>query len=172
MLARLMERLCSASLAISGALLVAIMLFILAEILLRALFNVSTYVLAEFVGYAVAPMVIFAMASTMQNGQLIRVSLLTPQLPAMARRWVEVFCVLVTLAAMGWFAYLMWQEFALNWRRGAVSDTISRFPLWITPAFCLLGLFVFLISLAAYLLHLLKGEQPIKDPESAELFVP
>lgn len=172
MLARFADQVYSATLAISGTLLVAITVFVLVEILLRAVLNMSTYVLAEFVGYAVAPMVIFAMASTMRNGQFIRVSLLTPRLPIVARRWVEIFCVLVTLAAMAWFAYLMWQEFAVNWRRGAVSDTISRFPLWITPAVCFFGLLVFLINLAVYLLHLLNGAPPISDPESAEPFVP
>lgn len=172
MIARFMERLYSASLAISGALLVVIAVFIAVEISLRALFNTSTNVLAEFVGYAMAPMVTFAMASTMHNGQLIRVSLLTPSLPPAARRWVEVCCVLVTLAAMAWFANLMWQEVALNWRRGAVSDTIARFPLWITPALTLAGLFVFLAGLVHYLVRLVKGTPPIKDPESAELFVP
>lgn len=172
MLAKLTERLYSASLALSGALLVAITVFVLAEILLRALFNVSTYVLAEFVGYALAPMVTFAMASTMQNGQLIRVSLLTPKLPATARRWLEAFCVLLTLAIMAWFAHLMWQEAALNWRRGAVSDTIARFPLWITPALSLAGILVFLMGLIIYLFRLVKGASPIKDPESADLVAP
>lgn len=167
-----MQRLCSASLALSGALLVAITAFVLVEVLLRALFNVSTYVLTEFVGYALAPMVTFAMASTMQNGQLIRVNLLTPRLPPAVRRWLEVLCVLLTLAVMAWLAHLMWQEVALNWRRGAVSDTIARFPLWITPALSLAGFLVFLMGLVLYLFSLVKGAAPIKDPESTDLAVP
>lgn len=167
-----MERLYSASLVLAGALLFAITAFILTEILLRAVFNVSTYVLAEFVGYALAPMVTFAMASTMQNGQLIRVNLLTPRLPPAIRRWLEVFCVLLTFAVMAWFAHLLWQEAALNWRRGAVSDTIARFPLWITPAVTLAGLLVFLMGLVLYLFRLIKGAPPINDPESGDFVVP
>ncbi len=167
MLAKLVDRLFAASLTISGVLLVAITIFVLVEILLRAFLNVSTYVLAEFVGYALAPMVTFAMASTMQNGQLIRVTLVVSHLGPAARRWLEVVCVLATLVVMVWLAYLIWEEVALNWQRGAVSDTIARFPLWITPAFALAGMAVFLAALALYLVRLVKGAPPITDAESA-----
>jgi len=172
MFAKFVDRLFSASLAISGALLVAITVFVLIEVLLRAVLNVSTYVVAEFVGYALAPMVTLAMASTMQNGQLIRMNLLTSRLPLAARRRVEIVCVLLTLAAMSWFAHLMWLEVAFNWHRGAVSDTIARFPLWITPALSLAGLLVFLIAVSLYLFGLVNGAPPIKDPETAELTLP
>ncbi len=173
MLDRLVGRLLSASLAISGALLVAITAFIVVEILLRAAFNLSTNVLVEFVGYALAPMVTFAMASTLQTGELIRVNLAIAHLPMPVRRWIEVACVILTFAVTLWLAYLMWQDIAINWRRGAVSDTIARVPLWIAPAAALAGIAVFLITLAAYLLRVLRGGELIRDPEaSSEMQVP
>jgi TRAP-type C4-dicarboxylate transport system permease small subunit len=170
MLERWLDRAVGASLVVSGALLVAIAAFVLFEVVIRAVLNTSTYVMVEFVGYALAPMVTFAMAGSMRNGQLIRVNLVAASLPPKARRFLEMVCVLASIALTFWLAQLLWQDVAFNWRRGAVSDSVARFPLWITPAVTLIGLVIFLAALLAYLIGLVRGGEPIvesADPDTA-----
>jgi TRAP-type C4-dicarboxylate transport system permease small subunit len=168
MFERLLDRAVAASLVVSGALLVAIAAFVLFEVLIRAVLNTSTYVMVEFVGYALAPMVTFAMAASMQNGQLIRVNLLAASLPSKARRFLEMFCVLASIALTLWLAHLLWQDVAFNWRRGAVSDSVARFPLWITPAVSMIGLLIFIAALVAYLVRLVRGGEPIVEAGAAD----
>jgi len=166
MLERLVDRLVSATLAISGVLLVSIAVFILVEILLRTALNISMNVVVEFVGYAMAPMVTFAMAGTMRSGQLVRVNLLLVHLPMSAHRWIEAGCVVISFVVTLWLGYLFWGDVAINWQRGAISATIAGVPLWIAPAAALAGITVFLIALAAYLVRLLHGGELIRDPEA------
>ena len=60
----------------SALLIVYMLLHIVVEIVLRAFFDTSSFVLEEFVGYALAAMVFMALAATHREGRLIRVNLL------------------------------------------------------------------------------------------------
>lgn len=153
--------------AVAAAAIMALMLgMIVLEIVLRTLFDSSTFVLDEFVGYGVAAMTFLALAHTFQDGALIRVTLLLERLRGNARRIVEIVCAAATLAVIGFATWYFWISVARHWRRGSVSETIAEVPLWIPYGIALFGLGLFVVALAVYLVELLGGARPIDDKAS------
>ena len=150
-------------LAVAGLLLVFVTGYMLVECVLRAGFDTSTFVAPEVIGYAMAPMTTLAMAATLRRGMLIRIDLISARLGEGARRALELVFVLATIGLTLWIADLFWGELLHNWRRGSVSETIARIPLWVPPALVLSGLPIFLLQLATYALELLAGGRPIED---------
>jgi TRAP-type C4-dicarboxylate transport system permease small subunit len=146
----------------SAIILVIMTVHILVEIILRGFFYTSTYVLDEFVGYGIAAMTFLTLGFALEEGSLIRVNLLLIKLRGPARRRIEIFCVLLTLTIMLFLAKYFWSTvFFRDLNRGAVSESIAQVPMWIPEGLVFLGLIVFIIQLAAYLLRLILGENPI-----------
>lgn len=109
------------------------------EIILRAVFSTSTFVLDEFVGYMVAAMIFCAAGSCLRAKSHLRVGLLLDRLGFWARNVAE------GLALVGLiFAALLLTEhyFAAAtraWSRATVSQTVAQVPLWIPFAMIVLG---------------------------------
>lgn len=154
----------------SAVLLIGMVLHILLEIVLRSFFDSSTFVLDEFVGYGVAAMTFLSLGYTLNEGALIRVNILISRLGARPRLGVEIFSVAVTLGLTVFIAAYYWRSVARNWRREAVSESIAEIPLWIPEGLVLLGMVLFAIQLAAYLLRLVAGDRRIigEDKKSVE----
>ncbi len=160
-LIRAVERLSHAAGVVSAALLIGMVLHILFEIVLRAFFSSSTFVLDEFVGYGVAAMTFLSLGYALNEGALIRVNILLARTGGRARIALEIFSVSVTLAMTVFIAVYFWRSVARNWRRGAVSESIAEVPLWIPEGLVLAGVVLFAIQLAAYLLRLVAGDRRI-----------
>lgn len=143
--------------AIAGLLLVAMVLHILFEIVLRAFFSSSTYVLDEFVGYGVAAVTFLSLGYTLEHGALIRVNLLLGRLEGWTRRLLELLAASLTLALLTYFGWFFWIRVVRHWTRGTVSSSIAEVPMWIPEGLVLLGLALFWLQLLAYLLRMLLG---------------
>jgi TRAP-type C4-dicarboxylate transport system permease small subunit len=141
---------------VSAALLVAMALHILTEIVLRSFFASSTFVLDEFVGYGVAAMTFLSLGYALEDGSLIRVQLLLTRSPPPARRGLEALSAALTLALSLFLITHFWHSVSRNWSRGAVSQSIAEVPLWIPEGLVLLGLVLFALQLFAHLLRLLR----------------
>lgn len=138
-LVRLADRLAQAELALAGCILVYAVGHILLETVLRSLFATSTYVLDEFIGFAVLSITFLSLAWTLRCGAAIRVSLVTELLPAAARRWVETAVALVGFATIAGLCAIFWRNLAKDWMRGAVSESVAEVPLWIPDLIVLAG---------------------------------
>lgn len=151
--------------AIMAAVIVAAMVgHILLEIVLRAVFDSSTYVLDEFVGYGVAASTFLGLGYTLEQGGLIRVNILLARIRSRAlRQLTEVTCVAACFGvfAMVWLNF--WNSISRNWTRGAVSETVAQVPLWIPEGLLLLGLSIFLLQLVAYAIRVVSGEPMIGE---------
>lgn len=143
--------------AIAAIMLVAMVLHILLEIILRAFFSTSTYVLDEFVGYGVAAVTFFSLGYALEHGALIRVNILLSRLNGWARRALEIFSAGLTLAMLTYFAWFFWIRFERNWDRGTVSSSVAEVPIWIPEGLVLLGLLLFWLQMLAYLLRMILG---------------
>ncbi|MFC4352064.1 TRAP transporter small permease subunit [Fodinicurvata halophila] len=143
--------------AIAGALLVAMVLHILLEIVLRAFFSTSTYVLDEFVGYGVAAVTFFSLGYALEHGALIRVNILLSRVHGWVRRGLEILAATGTLLLLTYFAWFFWIRFERNWERGTVSSSIAEVPIWIPEGLVLLGLLIFWLQMLAYLLRMIFG---------------
>ena len=131
----------------AATLLVMMTSLILLEVSLR-LFSRSTYMADVLVGYGVAAITFLAAPWALQEGAMIRVSVLTDLMAPGMRRLAEAF----TLSTAG---YIIWFLLAYQWKtvtklfaRGSTSQHFIPIPLWITESF-------FLIGLALLLLHLI-----------------
>lgn len=152
----------------AGVLLVGMVGHILYEIVLRAFFDSSTYVLDEFVGYGVAAVTFLALPYAFEQGVMIRVNILLARTHGNVRRWLEVFCVLTTLAVGGFLAYYYFLDWHRNLVRGEVSGTLAAVPMWIPTGLMLLGYVLFLVQLVAYLVRLLAGGSAMRDAAASE----
>jgi TRAP-type C4-dicarboxylate transport system permease small subunit len=133
---------------------------VLYEIVLRYMFATSTFVLDEFVGYAVAATTFMALGYSLEHGSLIRVNILIGRTRGRTRRALEAFSAAVTLTAVSLLIWFFWLRVARHWARGTVSSSIAEVPMWIPEGAVLLGLAVFWLQLLAHLLRSATGGEP------------
>ncbi|MCK7616144.1 TRAP transporter small permease subunit [Roseibium sediminicola] len=152
---------------LAAVLLVHIFLHIVLEIVLRSFFNSSTFVLDEFVGYAIAAMTFLSLGYALNSGSLIRVDLMVGRLRGRPRRWAELFCLAASFAISGYSAWWVGRDALRNWSRGAVSESIAEVPLWLPVGAVWLGLVLLMIQLLACFLRVAAGGELIQS-EGAE----
>ena len=158
------------SAVLAALLLVYILGHILLEICLRAFFSSSTYVLDEFVGYAVAAMTFFALGPALQADSLIRVNVIVSRLQSEARRQVEMAGAAATCAMTLFAAYWVGRDAWRSLIRGSVSESVAEVPLWLPLGAVWLGLMLFGFQLLVYVLRLSQGGAVIgeTEPDAAE----
>lgn len=143
---------------LSGLLLVSMVAHTILEMVLRAAFSTSTFVLDEFVGYQVAALTMLGLGHALHTGGLIRVSLLDRILPGALRRALELVSVAAVLALCVYLLRYYGLAIETAWIRGTRSNTVAATPLWIPMAVFAAGLVIFMIQLAAYGLRVLTGD--------------
>lgn len=148
---------------LAGVILVAMTAYTLVEVILRNVFDSSTFVMAEFIGYGMAAMSFLALAETFRRGGMIRVNLALEVMGPRLRRAVELAVVLATLVLLGYLAQRFWLDIERNFRRGAVSESLSQMPLWIPPSLLLAGVVIFMLELLSYFVRLLAGRDILVD---------
>ena len=144
---------------IAGSLIVYMAAHILLEIVLR-FFDTSTYILNEFVGYAVATMTFMGLGFTLERAGLIRVDMLIDRLPHV---WTVILDALVSTAVLVLFSWLSWywlQNVLRSYKRGITSDSLVDTPIWIPEGLVFIGMVVLCITLLARVLSLLVYQQP------------
>jgi TRAP-type C4-dicarboxylate transport system permease small subunit len=163
MMERTVQGLALAAAWAAALVLVGVIGHILVEIVLRAIFSSSTFVLDEFVGYGVAAATFLALPHALERGTLIRVNLLLAPLSddGLIRRLIELLCILSTLWVVGFVIRYFWRSVSRNWGRGTVSSSVAEVPLWIPEGLMLLGLAIFWLHLVVYLLRIGTGQLPI-----------
>lgn len=154
-------RLVSGLSAIAGAVAAAILVYILChigyEIILRSFFASSTFVLDEFVGYAIAAMTFLSLGHALERGALIRVDLAIGGLRGRIRRWVELFCILASIGMIGFCLRFVFRDAYRDWSRGSTSSSIAEVPLWIPKGLIVVGLALLMLQLIAYFLRVATG---------------
>lgn len=145
---------------LAGALAALLILYMTGHILLEIglrFFSMSTFVLDEFIGYAVATMTFLGLGYSLERSALIRVTLLTERL---SQRWqirLELLASVLTLAVFGFFAWYWGLNVIRSYERHTVSQTMAETPLWIPEGLVLIGLVVLCLTLLAHSLRLLTG---------------
>ena len=137
--------------------LVYILAHIVYEIVLRTVFATSTFVLDEFVGYAVAAMTFLSLGYALDQGALIRVDLAICRLTGRPRRCVELLCVSASFAMSAFCVYWVGSDALRNWNRGAVSESIAEVPLWIPLGTVWLGLVLLMLQFLGYFIRIALG---------------
>lgn len=149
---------------LAGAVLVGMVGLILWEIILRSVFDTSTFVMDEFVGYGVASATFMALAHALGQGQIIRVGLLIERVSPASRRWLEALSALIGMVTVALLIYFFWLRVARAWSRGSVSNSIAQVPMWIPEAIVMGGLGLLWLQLLAHLIRTCLGETRAVSP--------
>ncbi|GAA0565577.1 TRAP transporter small permease [Halomonas salifodinae] len=135
-------------LAAGVAILLILYMFghIILEIVLR-LFGHSTFILDEYIGYAVAAMTFLGLPYVLEKNGLIRVALVLDRLP---KKWhwpLELLIAITSFGAFAWLSLFWWKNVVRSYQRGITSDTLAETPLWIPEGIVLLGLWLLCFTL-------------------------
>jgi TRAP-type C4-dicarboxylate transport system permease small subunit len=128
---------------------------ILLEIVMR-LFGTSTFVLDEFIGYAVATMTFLGLGYALERGSLVRVNVLLDRIPARWHWLPDLVSTLAALAAFSWLAWYWGQNVWRSYQRGTLSETLAETPLWIPEGMVLVGMLLLCLTLLSRALHLVS----------------
>ncbi|SEK39865.1 TRAP transporter small permease subunit [Pacificibacter marinus] len=127
------------------------------EIILRSFFATSTFVLDEFVGYAIGICIIWSLGYVLEHGDLIRVGLVLDRLPERAQQLLTAVSALVACALSVGLAWMFWIRVARAWSRGTVSSSVAAVPTWIPEGAIMVGLGVFALAAFAHGLRHITG---------------
>ena len=151
------DGLCTAGAFLSAVFMALIVVLIVTEIILRAVFNASTLVAAEFSGYFLVVVVILGLGYTLQHNAHIRITLVWDRLPA---RWRKIFdgivgstSVIITIYALIYSILMVVDTYSLGMREDSLVET----PLWIPQAVIPVGLFMLLLQLLAFIFRRLRS---------------
>ncbi|MDW6005321.1 TRAP transporter small permease subunit [Vibrio mangrovi] len=147
------------SLGIAAFLIIYILCHILLEIVLR-LFGMSTYVLDEFVGYAVATMTFLALGYSLEQGSLIRVNAIIDRIPERKRWLLDFVTSAIAAVFFSWVGFIWWTTVSRNFIRGTTSQSLAATPLWIPQGLVLIGIFVLCLTLIARSISLFMYHKP------------
>ncbi|MDQ2704318.1 MAG: TRAP transporter small permease [Pseudomonadota bacterium] len=158
---------------VGAASIILIGLIILVEIVLRTLFATSTFMSDELVGYLVAAVGFMPLGYAFARGGILRVNLLLSWADKRPRfrTFIELCCVVGTLAVVGLLVWYFWGNVSRQFSRGYTSGTMSGIPQWIPTGAMLVGLAIFWFQVFAYGLGVLVGVKPIIVEEQDETSV-
>ena len=122
----------------------------------------------EFAGYCMAASTFLGLAWTLRCNDHIRLTLLLAETRGAARRSMEVLCLAIGAAIIGYFAWstidMTWTSFVLR----EPSQGLVPVLLWIPQSGMALGLTVLWIALADDLVVVLSRGQPSYETTSAQ----
>lgn len=153
----------------AGAALLAVMVLVVANALLRYLFNAPIAGTLELTEGALPVIIFLSLAMTQYEGGHIKVVLLTRNLPAGARRAAVIFAMLAGAALFAWATYAGWKLAAKSFAIGEIERGSIRYPLWPIKGAIAFGMALLTIQfLLDALLAAAGGSLPDADPEEIE----
>ncbi|MCC7275256.1 MAG: TRAP transporter small permease [Alphaproteobacteria bacterium] len=120
-------------------------------------------------GYSMGASTFFALAYSLRRGGHIRVSLLLQRLPAVPRRWAELWCLSVATAMTGyaswWCTFMAWESYEL----GDVSAGVVAIPLWMPQLAMCAGVTLLCVAFVDDLVAVIAGRTPSYETTDATL---
>jgi TRAP-type C4-dicarboxylate transport system permease small subunit len=120
----------------------------------------------DFAAWSMCAMAFLGLAHTFKSGELIRIGLVIDRLPPRARYVVELICLLIGTATIGFFAWhaviMTYQSYEFE----DVSQGVVAVPLWIPQLGYSVGLVILAIAFVDELVRVIAGNKPcyVKDP--------
>ncbi|SFP83855.1 TRAP transporter small permease subunit [Tranquillimonas alkanivorans] len=133
---------------LAAALIVYVLCHILVEVTLRNVFSTSTFVLDEYVGYALAGIIFLSLAATHQAGHHIRVRLVSNTVQGRGKDAAELIANIAALVVCIMLFVSLYGIFDRNLRFGITSAGMSRTPLWIPQIAVVVGIAWYCVRLA------------------------
>jgi len=128
--------------------LVGMVLHIVLDIVLRAVFSTSTFIADEYVGYGLAFITFVPIAIVFLEGAMLKVDLLKARPGSAAGRVLMIANLLALGAVAGFVLYAFFDLTRRNFLRGTISQTIAATPLWIPMSLAVVGFAGLLVAIA------------------------
>jgi TRAP-type C4-dicarboxylate transport system permease small subunit len=122
----------------------------------------------DYAAWSMAAMAFLGLAHTFRSGELIRIGLVLERLPAGARRGVEILCLLIGTAVIGFFAWYAVHMTYDSWRFNDMSQGAVAVPLWFPQLGYSIGLTILAVAFIDELVHVLRGRAPRYEKPRAE----
>ena len=130
--------------------LILIAVFILIGISSR-IFGFYIRGLAEYSGYSMAAASFFALAYTFVEGGHIRITLFVEKISVSKKKFVEIWCLLVTSFFSGYLAFYFIKMLIISYIFQERSEGADEILIWIPQTFVALGSSVFFICILHHL---------------------
>jgi TRAP-type transport system small permease protein len=141
----LLER---ASLWTSGFCMAGMAMLILAEVLLRGVFNSTTEHSDELVGYLLVGVSFLSLALCQSRGAFHRVEMVQMRLGPRGQALSALVFDVLSFAYIGLTNWYFVQFVLSSYRREAMASTVLATPLWIPESVMILGATMLLLALA------------------------
>lgn len=142
---------------IPGAVSVAVMaLLLLAEIVMRGVFNRSIFLAQEYTGYLLIFFIFFSLAEALRKDRHIKITALTSYLPQTGQKVMAVFNALLTLVLMVVIIFVTFKSALFSFQAGEISDTIMETPMFIPLLIIPIGASFFALQLIVYIAGIFK----------------
>jgi len=151
---------------LAGCFLVTIFLLMMALSLGREV-GINVPAGDDFASWSMAAMAFLGLAHTFKHGEMIRVGIVLDRLKGRARRMVELFCLVVGISFIGYFAASATRLTYDSYRFLDISQGVIAVPLWIPQSGFTLGLWVLLLAMLDETAHVLRGNAPRYEKEPA-----
>jgi TRAP-type C4-dicarboxylate transport system permease small subunit len=159
MLRSVLDGLYKATGYLAGLFLVAIFILMMGLSLGRGIgFNIPAG--DDFASWCMAALAFLGLAHTFKSGEIIRVGLLFDRLRGRARHLIEIACLLLGSAFVGFFAWHAARMTYDSWRFNDMAQGVLPIPLWIPQLGYATGLAVLFIAFLDELAHVLAGHAP------------
>jgi TRAP-type C4-dicarboxylate transport system permease small subunit len=146
---RFVNRVANGAAALAGVAVVAILVLVCAEVVLRQ-FNVSLLVVDEICGYLNAGAVFLALAYTLRDGGFIRVELVYDRIKGGLKQAVRWLIVLTGTLYVGVLLYFTIVHVYYLYYKDVRAVSVIETPEWIPQTAAVVGLSVLLLQLVAY----------------------
>lgn len=151
---------------LAGLGMIGILVMVLLTVLSRVIgFNAPGT--DAYAGYAMAGCGFMALASTLKNGEHIRVTLLLGALKGKALKTMEVTALVIATTLAGFLAFYSTRLVFQSWEIDDISVGIDATPMWIPQIFMALGTIVFFIAFCDELVLELMGKRQAVANEDA-----
>ncbi len=144
---------------IASLALVAMMLVVVADVVLRFVFNTPVRGAYDVVSAALLVMVFFGIGPVIARGSEILIDLIDPALPPAGLRALRVIAAVGTLAAFLFIGWSMIEPAQNAWRYGDRSLELGM-PVWTLWVVAFAGLLGILLAAARAILTALRGPAP------------
>ena len=155
-LGRLVNRLEGGAAVLAGVAIVLILALVCIEVLMRP-FKFSLQIVDEICGYLNAAAVFLGLAYTLRDGGFIRVELVYDRFKGNIKQGVRWLIVLTGTAYVAFLLYYTVLHVLYLYRRDVRAVSVIETPEWIPQSVAIVGLFVLLLQLIAYVVNRMRN---------------
>lgn len=145
-----------------GALFLVLAFYTTFDVIGRRYLGVFSGVTDEMSEYALAIGASWALAYTLKAGGHVRVDILLPHMPPLARRAADALAMAIMAVFAGTVSFFLWKLVAASYAIGATGHSIIQTPQWIPQACAALGYsFLTLVALTGLVAQLLGADDAL-----------